>query len=88
MVTEARVFVTSHRLLAWAKGPERIGIVVDVELAQAESIEANRGTLSGSLQIETTDGTVYINKGRGCGCHSPLKALPAPCPWTRKELAA
>ena len=87
-VTEARVFVTTHRLLAWTIEHSRIQVVADVELAEPYSIAGNRGTLSGSLEVETTDGTAYVNKGGGCGCHSPLKALSAPVPWTRREVVA
>ena len=87
VVTEARAFITTHRLFAWAIKQGTIIVVADVELAEPESIEGNRGTLSGSLQVETTEGTVYVNKGRGCGCHSPLKALSAPVGWTPKVAA-
>jgi hypothetical protein len=85
VVKEARVFITTYRLLAWTIENSTIQVVADIELT--ESVEANRGTLPGSLAVETTEGTVYVNKGRGCGCHSPLKGLSAPVPWTRQAVA-
>lgn len=84
MVTGARVFVTSHRLLAYnVQGHGDIVQALDVELEQPGTVPASRGTLgNGRLEARLADGsTAWINRGAGCGCHSPLKALAAPVKW-------
>ncbi len=87
---DVRVFVTSHRLGAFAVTPGRvIERVVDAELAEPFSVPASRNTLrAGALECRLADGTAWVNRGRGCGCHSPLKALSGPVPWTRTAVAA
>ena len=87
VLTDARVFITSHRLVAWTHDG-RVQVAADIELSVPNSVTGDRGTLSGSLEVQTVDGTVYVNKGRGCGCHSPLKGLSAPVGWTRQAVAA
>lgn len=84
VLTGARVFVTSERLLAYRATPDRrIERAVDLELAQPCSVPASRNTLHGALEVRLADGgTAWINRGRGCGCSSPLKALAAPVSWT------
>jgi len=93
IVTGARVFVTSHRLLAWKVTQERRGTelgkieqVVNLRIEDPFSVVASRNTLlsTQTIEVETTEGTAYVNRGRGCGCHSPLKALAAPVPWSRR----
>lgn len=84
--TGLRVFVTSHRLLAYrATADRRIELAVDLVLEEPFSVEANRSTLMGALQCVTASGQVTVNRGRGCGCGSPLKGLGSPVPWIRKE---
>ena len=88
VVTGARVFATSHRLLAYVVRDGQIVKTVDVELSDPYSVPAARGTLprNGRLSAPWTgDGTYWVNRGGGCGCGSPLKALGAPLPWTRRE---
>jgi hypothetical protein len=88
VVTECRVFVTTTRLLAWQVGTAgKIEVAADLDLAEAGGVEMKRDTTQLPLKVETTEGTVFVNKGRGCGCHSPLKALGAPVPWTRQQAA-
>lgn len=83
-----RVFITSHRLIAWGTEDRTPVKVLDVELAEPFSVPADRSTLKrGQLECRLTDGTTaWVNRGRGCGCGSPLKALRAPVSWTGKEL--
>jgi hypothetical protein len=84
VLTDCRVFVTTTRLLAWQVSPGgKIEVVADHDLAAAGSVEMKRDTTHLPLRVETSGGVAFINKGRGCGCHSPLKALGAPVPWTR-----
>lgn len=80
-----RVFVTSHRLLAYTTTPNRwIEQALDLALEQPCSVPANRGTLgAGRLEVRLADGsTAWVNRGHGCGCGSPLKSLAAPVSWT------
>lgn len=83
MLRDCRVFVTSHRVIAFAAGAQ-IERVFDAELAVPFSIPASRGSLSPAerLDAQLTDGsTVWINRGGGCGCASPLLALTPPVDW-------
>lgn len=89
LLRDVRVFITSTRLVAYrAAGDGSIERVALLELAQPCSVPASRATLQGSLEARLADGqTVWVNRGRGCGCRSPLKALAAPVPWTRARPA-
>jgi hypothetical protein len=79
-VKDARAFVTSHRLIVWQRdGPSKMH---EMLLAEPFSVEARRGTLGGSLEVETSEGTVHLSRGYGCGCGSPLLALAPPVGWT------
>jgi hypothetical protein len=96
MLTGVRVFVTTHRLLAYQVRDRTIKRVVDLELVESGSVPLDRQTLGrGRLEcrvwserVPSAGGTVraehtaWVNQGRGCGCGSPLKALKAPCGWT------
>jgi|ERR1039458_690119 hypothetical protein len=86
VLRECRVFVTTSRLLAWQVNQSRVDVACDLDLAVAGSVGLKRDTTSLPLVVDTEAGTVYVNRGRGCGCHSPLKALGAPVPWTAREL--
>jgi hypothetical protein len=83
VVRDARVFVTSRRLLAFRVGDGGIEKAADLELEQPCSVPADRGSLRGRLEARLADGgTVWINRGSGCGCGSPLRALAGPVSWT------
>lgn len=83
MRTSLRVFVTTHRLIAYQVVDRTIKRVVDLELVEPGSVPLDRQTLGrGSLECRTPEGTAWVNQGRGCGCGSPLKALKAPVGWT------
>ena len=87
VIAQCRVFVTSHRLLAFkANAAKQIELVTELILSEPKSVQANRGSLQGRLEIVTPEGTAWVNRGRGCGCGSPLKALGSPVPWTRRGL--
>ena len=79
---KVRLFVTSHRVVAWRDINGSIEQVLDVPLAEPWSVEAHRGTLPGTLEVETADGTAYVSRGYGCGCGSALLALAPPVSWT------
>ncbi|HET6866293.1 MAG TPA: hypothetical protein VFH80_10230 [Solirubrobacteraceae bacterium] len=86
VLTNVRAFVTDRRLLVyWATPNRQIVRQLDAELEQPCSVPASRGTLSANarLEVRLADGsTAWVNRGRGCGCSSPLKALAAPVSWT------
>ncbi|HEY4452401.1 MAG TPA: hypothetical protein VGN13_12500 [Solirubrobacteraceae bacterium] len=83
MLTGLRVFVTSHRLIGFRAGPE-IERVVDEPLANPGCVPACHDTLSSSerLEMQIEGGHAWVNRGTGCGCGSPLKALAPPVGWT------
>lgn len=84
VLTACRVFVTTNRLLAYQMVDGAISRTVDMQIVP-ESVPADRGSLFGSLECAGPDGTAWVNRGRGCGCGSPLKALGPPIAWTRRE---
>ena len=82
-----RVFVSSHRMLVFSANRERvIDLAAAVDLSESHSIAPDRGTLPNAarLEIRTSEGTAWVNRGRGCGCGSPLKALASPISWTHR----
>lgn len=86
LLTGVRVFVTSERLLAYrARADGSIERVLAERLEQPCSVPPSRASLpaNGRLEARLADGrTAWINRGQGCGCGSPLKALAAPVTWT------
>lgn len=84
MLTGLRVFITTHRLLAYRARPDRsIEPVLDEALSQPCTVPGSRGSLFGQLEVRLADeSTAWVNPGRGCGCGSPLRALGAPVGWT------
>lgn len=88
VLTGLRVFVTTRRLLAYKADPHgRIEKALELELADPCTVPADRGTLpaNGRLEARLQDGsTAWVNRGAGCGCGSPLKALAPPVPWVRR----
>jgi hypothetical protein len=81
-----RVFITDRRLVAFSASEGSIEVALDVALEQPCSVPASRETLGhGRLEARLADGrTAWVNRGQGCGCHSPLKALAAPVPWSAR----
>jgi hypothetical protein len=86
VVTGARAFVTSHRLIAYVvTGDRRIVRAVNLDLTVPGAVEASRNTLvAGQLECPVAGGSAWVNRGRGCGCGSPLNALASPVPWSRR----
>ena len=90
VMRELRVFVTTHRLIAY-RGRNKAERVLELALIEPGSIEAARGTLPANAQIEcrVDDGFAWVNRERGCGCgHGALKALTPPVGWTREAVSA
>jgi hypothetical protein len=79
VLRDVRVFATSHRLIAAGVRDGEIVNVLDVELSDPGSIPTNHSSLTGSgrLEARTADGTYWVNRGRGCGCSGPTRALKA-----------
>jgi hypothetical protein len=84
---EARVVVTDSRVFVYqvnrADGGKSIvsgswDLAVEVEADRANLIYSDR---SGHLAIETTEGTMHVNRVRGCGCSSPLRIMDVGIPW-------
>ena len=85
VITGARVFATSHRVLVYTVDDKRnINLEVELHLASPGAIPASRSDLApnGRLEVRTENGTAWVNRGRGCGCGSVLKALGSPISWT------
>lgn len=85
-MTGARAFLTTERLIVWRSDRNRqVYKALEVPVTFAETVVRTRNTLGAHerLEVFSNDVTVSINKGQGCGCHSPLKALPTPIPWAK-----
>jgi hypothetical protein len=74
-----RVFITNQRIQLWIDSAGVPKLAMDERVL--EEVERDRGSLFGQIKVETVGGPVYVTKGRGCGCHSPLKALSPPVSW-------
>lgn len=80
-MTGLRVFITDRRLLAFRAVAGKIEHALELETAEPQ-VKADRSTLRGSLEVRLADGrTAWVNRGSGCGCGSPLKALAPPVSW-------
>jgi hypothetical protein len=77
--TGARVFVTTERFIVWrmVKGVR----TKTIDLNLTEPIEKSTDILERPLEIMTLTRGFLVNQGRGCGCHSPLRALGPPAAW-------
>lgn len=86
LVTDVRVFVTTHRLLVFRVGADRrCEVAYDLPLTVPGAVPASMDTMrQGRLECPIADGTAWVNLGRGCGCGSPLKALGSPIGWTSR----
>lgn len=84
LLREARVFVTSERLLVWQKREGQVRQVLALDLVMApppSRASLNGGSLELGCWVDGEEQPVYVNPGRGCGCGSPLKALAPPVGW-------
>lgn len=82
--TAARVFVLEASIRVYVEDRARIGrpgieLAVDEPLTDPELVPRSHSTLGRGERLECRidAGTIWVNRGRGCGCHSPLKALRA-----------
>jgi len=82
VIRDCRAFATTHRLIVWGEQDRKPEAVLDVELSEPGSVPASLISLVGALECVTPNGTYWVNRGRGCGCGSVLKALGAPVGWT------
>ena len=83
VMTRVRAFVTTRRLIVW--GLDRTGAMekkLEVELAEPPGAFASKAVdAKDHIEVATLTRGFIINRGRGCGCGSPLKALGVPVPW-------
>ena len=81
-----RVFVTSQRVVVYRLSAGRIVRLAEHELAEGSSVAPDRSSLmvGRSLEVETSDGVLVVEREAGCGCGSPLKALGPPIEWGRR----
>jgi hypothetical protein len=79
VITDARVWITNRRLIAirHTGGDQFPSHTFDL-VAQ---VQPDRGSLMGALAVHTEAGVAYVNRGRGCGCQSPLQNFSAPAGW-------
>jgi hypothetical protein len=77
--SNVRVFITDQRMIVWRlkKGVREIAL----DVALSEPIAADRSVLDYTLEVTTLTRGFLVNQRKGCGCHSPLKALGAPAEW-------
>lgn len=86
VLTGVRVFVTTDRVTIWALDDKKE--IVQLHSITGTTTEAtpSRSTMQEGerFAVAVPNGQhLLINKGRGCGCGSKLKALAPPINWTR-----
>jgi hypothetical protein len=80
--TGVRVFITTRRLIAYQMTGTGMTRIADLELADNQVSYSRHQLKAGeNLVVAISDGDVFVNRGRGCGCGSPLKALGRPAAW-------
>ncbi len=84
LIREARVFVTTERVLAWKMREGRVQQVLALELAGDPPPASRQSLNGGQLELQCAEGVLFVNQGAGCGCGSPLKALAPPLAWTTR----
>lgn len=76
---QARVFVTSRRVVLVALAHGRPSIEVEADLIpEARTVWHRNGVQGGRSSIVTSAGTFHVTAAHGCGCGSPLRAIPLP----------
>lgn len=85
IVKGARVFITTDRVIVYREvgehtGLKRPSIAFSAEVT-GESPQPSRSGLTGPMSIDTSEGTVLLNRAAGCGCNSILKTLSSPVTW-------
>lgn len=84
VLTGARVFITTERFIVWTQDARR-NITKTVELPlTTTTADRSRATMQDGQRFEVSGEsyTAIVNKGNGCGCHSPLKGLGSPVGWS------
>lgn len=76
----ARVFITDTEALVYTANADRT-IAGPTRIELIDPPATFRGLFIGRIDLETEAGTMHLNRAKGCGCHSPLKALPEPVAW-------
>jgi hypothetical protein len=71
--TGCKVFITTERVEVWQATPDR-------QMYRSYSMPGHRESLAkiregAPVKVSGEQGELLINKGRGCGCSSPLTAL-------------
>lgn len=81
LTSSARVFVTNRRVEVWTC-PDKEPVLSTEVTTDDPPLGQFQGTVFvGSLTLETSGGTINLNRARGCGCHSPLFSLTTTIPW-------
>lgn len=73
--TQAKVFVTDRRVIVWVEGS---GEPIVDEAITGTVPQATLASLPGELRLDTVTGPVFVTRGQGCGCRSPLRLIDAP----------
>lgn len=83
LITRARVFLTSHRMIVWQQFGQLPRKVVDFKLAvpMDEAHVQAAAALPYPIEVTAMTNTALINAGRGgCCSNMALQALAPPCP--------
>lgn len=83
LATGARVFVTTHRVMVYvADESPGGGVRLAYEMGVEEPLPiAKRSQGRGAIELNAHGHTMWINRGKGCGCRSPLKVMVPPFGW-------
>ena len=91
LLQDARIFVTSHRVIIWKEdATRRPYVAAEIPIAQPRAVNPSKNTLNANelIEIPVDGGIAHLRRGRGCGCgNTALKALGHPAPWGRGRQA-
>ena len=87
VLTGVRAFLTTQRLIVWKLNASKECEKVIEMSVKFTDVQASRSTLGAGerLEVFSDEATAIINRGRGCGCGSPLKALSTPIRWAGRK---
>lgn len=82
IATQARVTITNRRAFIHF-APNRKVVTIELKLTGEPPTRdrAERLPYRAHLAVETTEGTLHLNPGRGCGCTSATRHQVAGFPW-------
>jgi hypothetical protein len=78
---QARVFITSEAAHVYVAQADRSVTPLGSFLLDEDPVLYRATSFIGSRTFHTDAGPMIVTRGKGCGCHSPLKTMTSPVAW-------